>query len=88
MPVSRWRNHGEGKEETTVIGLVEGRCQESAGVRESEAFGYADREEVEAYAGRGFAKSDEARSAFAINQAKGRLADRFGRTRARVVKLL
>jgi len=53
-----WSNDGKSKE---------------AGVRESEALGYADRKEVEADAGSGLAKGDEARSAVSIGPQEGGL---------------
>ena len=54
--------------------MVEGRCEELKGVRESEALGHADCEEIEANAGSGLAKGDEAESAIAINSQEGCVA--------------
>jgi len=52
-------NHGEGKEEAVGVGVVEGRCEESAGIREGKALGYADSEKIEADAGSCLPEGDE-----------------------------
>jgi len=69
--LNRW-NDGKGKK--AGVGVVEGRCEELKGVRESEALGHADCEKIEADTGSGLAKGDEAESAIAINSQEGCVA--------------
>jgi hypothetical protein len=69
--LNRWN---DGKSEKAGVGVVEGRCEELKGVRESEALRHADCEEIEANAGSGLAKGDEAESAIAVNSQEGCVA--------------
>lgn len=66
--LTRWN---DGKSKEAGVGVVEGRCETLKGACEGAAFGYADREEVEADSGSGLAKGNEAESAFAIDSQEG-----------------
>jgi hypothetical protein len=53
------RLHGEGEVEAEISGVVEGRCEEIAGVCEESAVGHSGGEEVAPVAWCGGAEGDE-----------------------------
>jgi hypothetical protein len=67
----RRRLHGEVEVEAEVGGVVEGRCEESTGVREESVVGDSGGEEVEAVAGGGGAEGDETQDSVSVGEEEG-----------------
>jgi hypothetical protein len=65
------RRHGEGEGETEISGLVEERCEESAGVCEESVVGDSGGEEVAAVAGGGGAEGDETQDSISVGATEG-----------------
>jgi hypothetical protein len=68
------RLHGEGEAE--IGSVVEGRCEESAGVREEPVVGHSGGEKIAPVARGGGAEGDEAQDSISIDSAEGRVGER------------
>jgi hypothetical protein len=73
MRLSKWGSiDGKGKA-AAIGGVVEGRCEESAGVCEESVVGDSGGEEVEAVAGGGCAESDDVGNSVSVDSTEGAL---------------